>query len=166
MAEPTELAFGEFYSRHARALWSYVYRVNGNAADADDIVQDAFCRVLSAELPDLHDEDRRRYLFRVAGNLMTDRWRRTQREQSWLARLRPPPPQPPPAGHDEAVARTFAALKPRERALLWLAYVEQQDHQQIAESLGVAHGSVKVLLSRARSRLRDLLSSARMTARA
>ena len=166
MPEPTELAFGEFYNRHARALWSYVYRVNGNAADADDIVQDAFCRVLSAGLPDLQDEDRRRYLFRVAGNLMTDRWRRTQREQSWLARLRPPPPEPPPAGHDESVARTFAALKPRERALLWLAYVEQQDHQQIAESLNLAHGSVKVLLSRARSRLRDLLSSARMTARA
>src|SRR6185436_18073233 len=166
MPEPTELSFGEFYRRHARALWSYVYRVNGNAADADDIVQDAFCRVLSAELPDLPDEDRRRYLFRVAGNLMTDRWRRTQREQSWLARLRPPPPEPPPAGHDESVARTFAALKPRERALLWLAYVEQQDHQQIAESLSLAHGSVKVLLSRARSRLRDLLSSARITARA
>ena len=166
MLELTEPGFGEFYRRHARALWSYVYRVTGNAADADDIVQDAFCRVLSAELPDLPDEDRRRYLFRVAGNLMTDRWRRAERERSWLARLRPPAPEPPPAGHDEGVARTFAALKPRERALLWLAYVEQQDHQQIAESLGLARGSVKVLLSRARNRLRDLLSSARIIARA
>jgi RNA polymerase sigma-70 factor (ECF subfamily) len=166
MLELTEPAFGEFYRRHARALWSYVYRVAGNAADADDIVQDAFCRVLCAEVSDLSDEDSRRYLFRVAGNLMTDRWRRAERERSWLARLRPPAPEPPPAGHDEAVARTFAALKPRERALLWLAYVEQQDHQQIAESLGLAHGSVKVLLSRARSSLRDLLSSARITARA
>ena len=166
MPELTELAFGEFYRRHARALWSYVYRVTGNAADADDIVQDAFCRVLCAEVSDLSDEDGRRYLFRVAGNLITDRWRHAQRELSWLARLRPPPPQPPPAGHDEEVARTFAALKPRERALLWLAYVEQQDHQQIADSLGLARGSVKVLLSRARNRLRELLSSARIVARA
>jgi RNA polymerase sigma-70 factor (ECF subfamily) len=166
MPELTELAFGEFYRRHARALWSYVYRVTGNAADADDIVQDSFCRLLCADVSDLSDEDRRRYLFRVAGNMMTDRWRRAQREQSWLARLRPPPPEPPPAGYDEEVARTFAALKPRERALLWLAYVEQQDHQQIADSLGLARGSVKVLLSRARSRLRELLSSARIVARA
>ena len=97
---------------------------------------------------------------------MTDRWRHAQRERSWLARLRPPPPEPPPAGHDEEVARTFAALKPRERALLWLAYVEQQDHQQIADSLGLARGSVKVLLSRARHRLRERLSSARIVARA
>jgi RNA polymerase sigma-70 factor, ECF subfamily len=166
MLELTEPAFGEFYRRHARALWSYVYRVAGNAADADDIVQDAFCRVLCAEVSDLSDENGRRYLFRVAGNLMTDRWRRAERERSWLARLRPPAPEPPAAGHDEGVARTFAALKPRERALLWLAYVEQQDHQQIAESLGLARGSVKVLLSRARNRLRDLLSSARIIARA
>ena len=63
MPELTELAFGEFYRRHARALWSYVYRVTGNAADADDIVQDAFCRVFCAEVSDLSDEDGRRYLF-------------------------------------------------------------------------------------------------------
>ena len=68
MPELTELAFGEFYRRHARALWSYVYRVTGNAADADDIVQDAFCRVLCAEVSDLSDVDCRRYLFRVAGH--------------------------------------------------------------------------------------------------
>src|SRR4030095_16122685 len=88
MLELTEPAFGEFYRRHARALWSYVYRVTGNAADADDIVQDAFCRVLCAELSDLSDEDGRRYLFRVAGNLMTDRWRRAERERAWLTRAR------------------------------------------------------------------------------
>ena len=57
MPELTELAFGEFYRRHARALWSYVYRVTGNAADADEIVQDAFCRVFCAEVSDLSDEE-------------------------------------------------------------------------------------------------------------
>jgi RNA polymerase sigma factor (sigma-70 family) len=72
----------------------------------------------------------------------------------------------PAAEHDDEVTRTFAELKPRERALLWLAYVEQQDHQQIAQSLGLSRGSVKVLLSRARGRLRNLLTSARMIARA
>jgi len=49
-------------------------------------------------------------------------------------------------------------LKPRERALLWLAYVEEDTHEEIADALGVKRGSVKVLLSRARARLRDLLN--------
>jgi RNA polymerase sigma-70 factor (ECF subfamily) len=65
----------------------------------------------------------------------------------------------PVPGSDPDVVATFAALKPRERALLWLAYVEEEDHQQIAAALGLARGSVKVMLSRARARLRDLLKS-------
>ena len=90
MPELSEHAFGEFYRRHARALWAYVYRVSGNAADADDIVQDAFCRMLTAEVSVLSDEERRKYVFRIAGNLIVDRWRRSKRELSWLARFRPP----------------------------------------------------------------------------
>jgi len=42
--------------------------------------------------------------------------------------------------------------------LLWLAYVEEDTHEEIADALGVKRGSVKVLLSRARARLRDLLN--------
>jgi RNA polymerase sigma-70 factor (ECF subfamily) len=46
-----------------------------------------------------------------------------------------------------------------ERALLWLAYVEGQSHNDIAVSLGLSRRSVKVLLFRARRRLRDLMES-------
>jgi RNA polymerase sigma-70 factor (ECF subfamily) len=75
-----EAAFSAFYARTARALWAYVYRATGNAADADDVVQDAFCRLVGADVGALNDEEKRRYLFRIAGNLMTDRWRRAARE--------------------------------------------------------------------------------------
>jgi RNA polymerase sigma-70 factor (ECF subfamily) len=155
----TEHAFGEFYREHSRPLWIYVYRVTGNAADADDIMQEAFCRLLRAEVPGLAAEELRRYVFRIAGNLITDRWRRSNLEQAVLADARgaTAPTSPPLPDHD--VTRTFAVLKPRERALLWLAYVEGESHQEIAESLGLARGSIKVLLSRARARLRDLLES-------
>ena len=57
------------------------------------------------------------------------------------------------------VVRIFSELKPRERALLWLAYVEGDTHADIAASLRLGRGSIKVLLSRARARLRDLLTS-------
>jgi RNA polymerase sigma-70 factor, ECF subfamily len=149
-----------------RPLWAYVYRVTRRAGDADDIVQDAFCRLLRADVGGLGDEDLRRYLFRIAGNLMTDRWRRAERELSWLDRLRHEPQVDPAAAPDDSVSREFAELKPRDRALLWLAYVEEHNHQEIASALGLARGSVKVLLSRARSRLRKLLATKGLTARA
>jgi RNA polymerase sigma-70 factor, ECF subfamily len=156
----TEHAFGEFYREHSRPLWTYVYRVTGNAADADDIVQEAFCRLLRADVPELTEDALRPYVFRIAGNLITDRWRRSNREQPGLSHARNAAAAPTsPSFHDHDVTRTFAALKPRERALLWLAYVEGEDHKQIAESLGLARGSIKVLLSRARARLRDRLEA-------
>jgi RNA polymerase sigma-70 factor (ECF subfamily) len=149
-----------------RPLWAYVYRVTRQAGDADDIVQDAFCRLLRADVGGLGDEALRRYLFRIAGNLMTDRWRHAEREQSWLNRLRGERHTDPALPPDDQVSREFAALKPRDRALLWLAYVEEHNHEEIANALGLARGSVKVLLSRARARLRKLLSTSGLTARA
>lgn len=137
-----------------------------HAGDADDLVQDAFCRLLRADVEGLNDEELRRYVFRIAGNLMTDRWRRTERETSWLDRLRGEPQFDPGDAPDDSVSREFNELKPRDRALLWLAYVEEHNHQEIASALGIARGSVKVLLSRARSKLRKLLVTKGLTARA
>ncbi len=154
-------AFGDFYRRTSRSLWSYVYRVTGNAADADDIVQDAFCRLLRGG-PDTDEEQRRRYLFRIASNLVVDRWRRQERAADVARRHVPPPPASDASAHED-VARTFARLAPRERALLWLAYVEGQSHSEIGKAVGLARDSVKVLLFRARKRLRDLLEAERIT---
>ena len=56
-------------------------------------------------------------------------------------------------------------LKPRERALLWLAYAQGSSHKEIAESLGLRTASVKLLLFRARRRLATLLTRSRGAAR-
>lgn len=152
----SERAFGEFYQRHARAVWAYVYRVTGNAPDADDIVQEAFLRFFQADSLPPDDEGMRRYVFRVAGNLMTDRWRRRAREERGTPAAVDVPRLPE---RDIDVARTFSELKPRERALLWLAYIEEDTHADIAASLRLGRDSVKVLLARARVRLRSLLTA-------
>jgi RNA polymerase sigma-70 factor, ECF subfamily len=152
----TEHAFGEFYQRHARSVWTYVYRVTHNAADADDIVQEAFLRLFQADLGPTDEDGLRKYVFRIAGNLIADRWRKRQRVERHDAEA-----EGVGSGEqrDLDVVRTFSALKPRDRALLWLAYVEGETHDDIATSLRVGRGSVKVLLSRARARLRDLLTA-------
>ena len=160
MAWADEAGFSAFYTSTSRALWAYVYRATANAADADEIVQDAFCRLVTADVEALDDDERRRYLFRIASNLLTDRWRRAVREQSWRERLDSVwRPEPAAAAADSGLAATFERLKSRDRALLWLAYVEEHDHKAIAAALGVGVGSVKVLLSRARERLRGLLKT-------
>jgi RNA polymerase sigma-70 factor (ECF subfamily) len=51
-------------------------------------------------------------------------------------------------------------LKPRERAMLWLAYAEGASHREIADVLGLHPGSLKTMLFRARRRLAALLNSA------
>jgi RNA polymerase sigma-70 factor (ECF subfamily) len=150
-----EAAFSAFYASHARGLWAYVYRVTGNAADADDVVQEAFLRMLRSA-PESDDvEQRRRFLFRVASNLVVDRWRARRHAAAGAGAE----PTVAPVTPDDDVARTFAELKPRERALLWLACVEGESHDAIAASLGVGKGSVKVMLFRAKRRLRNLLTA-------
>lgn len=155
MAQLDEAAFSAFYASHARALWAYVYRVTSHASDAEDIVQEAFVRLLRAG-PDTDDtEQRRRFLYRVASNLIVDRWRRKIRDEQ--APREASVPAAPPFEPDRDVQRTFGELSARDRALLWLAYVEGESHEEIAASLGVGKRSIKVLLFRARRRLRDLL---------
>jgi RNA polymerase sigma-70 factor (ECF subfamily) len=158
VAPLSDEAFAALYERNARSLWTYAYRLTGNGAEADDIVQEAFVRILHIDLP-AGDENARRYLFRVASNLATDRWRRAAREERTLRSADPPSAVSQPLVPDDDVAQTFAALKPRDRALLWLAYVEGETHEAIADALRLKRGSIKVMLSRARARLRSLLQT-------
>jgi RNA polymerase sigma-70 factor (ECF subfamily) len=153
-----DTAFAAFYERTERQLRGYVYRVTGRAADADDIVQEAYLRLLRVALPD--EDARRKYLYRVASNLIVDRWRRGGRETTPEALDEMTAAA---SAADPDVARIFATLAKKDRALLWLAYVEGESHQEIAEAIGVGTRSVKVLLFRARSRLRGLLAAKGIT---
>lgn len=153
--------FEAFYRRNAGSLWSYLFRMTGNEAVADDLLQKAFFRYLRANPALATEEHQRRWLFRTATNLALDHFRETKRERSRdeLSEVREGNSSMEPREvlrHD--MMRTFAELKPRERALLWLAHVEEADHQDISEALGVKANSVKVLLFRARKRLGELLT--------
>jgi RNA polymerase sigma-70 factor, ECF subfamily len=154
-----EAAFAALHARTSTPLRAYVYRVVGNASDADDIVQEAFLRMLRADVPADTEEHLRRYLYRVASNLIVDRWRRQKYERGEEMMTNEPAAPRPRYEDDAAVAKIFAELKPRDRALLWLAYVEGESHEEIASSLGVGRRGIKVMLFRARRRLRDLLQA-------
>lgn len=158
---PTLLDDREFralYTRTAAQLRAYVVRTMGQASHADDIVQEAYLRLLRKPVPTRDEQELRAYLFRIVSNLMVDHWR-THKHEAVEA-----PPERGVADPDATlrmdVGRLFARLKPRERQLVWLAHVEGADHREIAAALGLRSASIRVLLSRARARFAGLLRDA------
>ena len=152
-------AFAAFYERSARPLWAYLARVSGDAALADDLLQESFVRFLCADHPEDGEVSARRYLFRIATNLMRDHWRR-----------------PKPASIEELPEDLFGVrdhsaecdskamlgpalecVRQRDRQLLWLAYAEGYSHREIADITGLATASIRLLLFRARRKVARLL---------
>src|SRR5215470_4142561 len=68
--------FAGFYQRTARPVWSYLAHVSGNPALADDLLQESYLRFLCAARLSDGEGACRRYLFRIATNLLRDHWRK------------------------------------------------------------------------------------------
>lgn len=153
-------AFAAVYAEQQRALWAYLRRLGAAPELATDLVQDCFLRWL--ELPQ-HSSDLaqpKAWLYVTASRLYIDHRRRHGREVDWETSGAEPIADID--GNDSAIAATvWSALSARQRQLLWLAYAEGFEHAEIARITGVASASVRVLLSRARTRLADLLAPER-----
>lgn len=157
-----EAAFSELYRKSAAGLRGYIRRACGDAALADDLLQETFYRFLRAKLPRGERRQLKAYLYRIAGSLLADHWRRTKRERRWSADAaemrRKPAGEPSAETKDETGAmRVFHRLKLQDQTLLWLAYVEGFEHREIAAAVNVGEKSVRVLLFRARKRLENAL---------
>jgi RNA polymerase sigma-70 factor (ECF subfamily) len=163
----TEDTFRSFYELTARPLRVYLSRMTSDDRLADDLLQETYYRFLRARAVYDSDAHRRNALFRIATNLARDGHRRGR-----AASLVPFPeggrsPDELLSGVDVAadaqrrtdLARALARLKPRERAMLWLAYAQGSTHRDIAGTLGVKAASVRLLLFRARHKLAALLGA-------
>jgi RNA polymerase sigma-70 factor, ECF subfamily len=154
--------------------------MTGNAADADDLVQETFVRAIEKP-PHRTDEPLRPWLVRVAINLSRDLLRRRKRQGylgPWLpspvptdsespASYEPPAPRgdSPAARYDLKESISFAfllaleALTPSQRAVLLLRDVFDYSTNETAEALDRTEASVKVVLLRARRKMREYDSS-------
>lgn len=147
--------FRALYHRTASSVRGYLRRVGGDAALADDLLQETYVRFLqSGRHHNLEEEDaQKRYLFRIAINLLHDHRRKATRERVPNHTLSSSAVPAPDHELQADLETALAALKPRERAMVWLAYVEGYDHAEIAEVVGVTRMSVRPLLFRARRKL-------------
>jgi RNA polymerase sigma-70 factor (ECF subfamily) len=147
--------FDLFYRATAATLRSYICRVSGNSTTADDILQEAYVRLLNVSLA---PEARKSYLYRTATNLIIDQRRAQARRERWTWLMgRRAQAAESQVELTSDMDRLFAQISQRERAMLWLAYVDGADHQEIAAILGLRPASVKVLLFRARRKMESIL---------
>jgi RNA polymerase sigma-70 factor, ECF subfamily len=149
-----EQEFRSLYDATAPPILGYLIGVTGRRDVADDLLQETYCRFLVRQPAPMEENETRRYLFRIATNLLRDRWRRREDRQS---SERVEEGFLPDINTQLDVRSAMRVLKPRERELLWLAYVEGLSHAEIAETTGLRAVSVRLLLFRARRRAAALL---------
>jgi RNA polymerase sigma-70 factor (ECF subfamily) len=153
-----EDAFRAFYDRTSGALWGYLSRISGDRQVADDLLQESYYRLLKSKTAFESETHRRNYLYRIATNLVRDARRGPQPIFTAAEVMDVPAPDAHVGYEGRAdVRRAMGRLKPRERALLWLAYAQGSSHSEIADVLGLKTASIKLLLFRARRKLAAML---------
>jgi RNA polymerase sigma-70 factor, ECF subfamily len=165
-----EDAFRGFYERTSRMVWAYLARMTSDRQLADDLLQECYYRFLRAEAALETESHRRHYLFQIATNVLRDGARRQRTQPKPLSQEGLPEPIGDERHVDRLnrsldVSRAMERLKPRDRAMLWLAYAQGASHDEIAQLVGVRPSSMKALLSRARQKLVSALGGAPDTRR-
>jgi len=151
-----ETAFDLFYRSTARPLWAYIRRVSGDATLTDDILQETYYKFLRASRAGMNEAEMKSYLYKIATNLLNDYWRNQKRERQRMLDANNET-RATDAIQCRDMAEAFERLNPQQRSLLWLAYVDGNEHREIAQILGLREKSVRVLLFRARQKLAGLL---------
>jgi RNA polymerase sigma-70 factor, ECF subfamily len=150
-------AFVQLVERYRAPLIGYIFGLTGRREEAEELAQDAFCRVWE-KLPTLKRRDRLVGLvYRIAFNSAISAARRPR-----LAVLVDDSPSPAakPADHLLKVHRAVAQLPEPQRVIVSLRHFTGLSHEEIAEVLSIPAGTVRSRLSRAYDKLRQLLTPA------
>jgi RNA polymerase sigma-70 factor (ECF subfamily) len=162
-------AFEELYRAHAGRLYSVACRMLGNQTDAEDLLQDIFLTAHRKLDSFRGDSALGTWLYRLATNLCLDHLRsRAARTNQLSDALDDDPAVPETVGRglaDRTVAkmdleRALAQLPDGCRAAFVLHDVEGLEHREVAQALGIAEGTSKSQVHKARLRLRALLGRA------
>ncbi|HXD75501.1 MAG TPA: RNA polymerase sigma factor [Vicinamibacterales bacterium] len=145
-------------------LYRLARRLTSSAADAEDLLQEAFLKAAqsAASIPD-ESPRAEAWLTRVLVNTRRDQWRRTGVRTRAMPMLQAAAPQSQPSAESaliakEAVWSALDALHPRRRAILILAELDGMPPEAIATLLGLAVMTVRWHLSLARRELRQSLA--------
>jgi len=160
----SEIDLAALVETYSSLLFRVAHSVLRSRAEAEDVVQDVFVRILEHRRSLTAVRDMRVWLVRVAWNLAIDRRRRIRPEQfdegfaeELVARNLPADEALTEAQRLRAVVRELERLPKPERDVLLLSVVEELGTVEMAEVLGRSESAVRALLFRARTRLRERL---------
>ena len=151
MTEAEQL-FEQVYRTYGPSLYRFCLIQMKNPADAEDILQEVFCKRLYRAPVFASPDHERRWLFRVALNQCRDAWKRSNRSELPLeaasAAVTP---------EELGLLDHVAALPESQRTVLHLHYYEGYSVREIASLLGQSESAVSAHLSRGRKSLRTTL---------
>ena len=162
VAEGDLEAFEQIVLLHQKNAWSAAYRFLGHHAEAEDVAQEAFLRILGAAPRYRPTASFRTYLYRVVTRLCLDRARKARPvvandladtatdDHSTLNEMIE-------RDRDRAVRRALASLPSRQRMAIVLRYFEGLACRQVASAMQLSPKAVERLLARARNTLQKLL---------
>ncbi len=165
-------AFGALFQRWSSPLLRYLERMLGDAAAAEELVQETFLRVHRARARYSPDARFSTWLYTIANHLALNELRRPRRQREHRSVDAEDDTRAPlvlaadPQRTEEridarrlggAVEAALAELPDRQRAALWLTAVEGLSYAEVASTLETSEKSVKALVHRARSALADHL---------
>ncbi|MFB0565489.1 MAG: RNA polymerase sigma factor [Candidatus Aminicenantaceae bacterium] len=160
--------FTEFYQKYSRPFWLYIFKICGDENLAEDIFQESFLRFLKAEPVIVSVIHLRSYLYKIAFRLIIDKKRKIKVEnrvfedrKKALKENLYTESRENRTHISEEMEKTFQLLKPKERILLWLAYVEGYSYKEIGEITKCKENSVKVKVFNARKKFAGLLREKR-----
>jgi RNA polymerase sigma-70 factor (ECF subfamily) len=155
-------AFEQIVLRHQASAWNIAYRFVGNREDAEDLVQDAFLRLLNAAARYRPTASFQTYFSRIISRLCLDH---IQKKRPALLDTLPEreDPSPLPDGvlisteKASAVRRGIAQLPPKQRLAVILRYYEEYSYREIAIAMDTTEKAVERLLARGREMLGSVL---------
>lgn len=161
-----EAAFQELVLRYRHRLFAVCIRVLGSPQDAEEAVQETFIRLARHAETFRGEAKLSTWLYRVARNVCTDHVRHDARRPSTpvpdVTRIADAADRDDPiTGHDAlaAIRSALEQLDERSRMLLLLIAVDGLSYAEAAAATGLAVGTIKSRVSRARARLGELLTA-------
>jgi RNA polymerase sigma-70 factor (ECF subfamily) len=154
-------AFKKLVDRHAQRLYRLAVSMVGNAADAEDVLQESFAGAFEGAGRFQGRASVKTWLTRIL-ILQVAKWRRSQRRRS-----EPLDPMRPPMVADGAtrlasridIQAAMQMLSPEHREVLALREFEQMSYEEMAQILDVPRGTIESRLHRARAELRERLKA-------
>lgn len=155
---PQHQAINQLYSHHHGWLQGWLRKRLGNAADASDLAQDTFVRLLSSAPGEpLNVTTPRAYLATIANRLSINLYRRRSLEQAYLAALAQTPEDLAPSLEHQALVlealdeidQVLALLPAKTRQAFLMSQVEGYTQEEIASRLDLSVRSVQRYLARA-----------------